>query len=166
MTKEESQPSGTSTLMDISGFRAVRTKGRTTVSREHLGLQDAFGKFTSKNQEWLHSLQLDPIESYLPIIQSLDVQIGKLSKELETMAPQDEDVRLLMTIAGVGYYSDLLVKSEIGDISRFPDGEKLSKEGSRWLRWIMVECVHTHLKWRRKLNRHFLCACGHSGADS
>ena len=135
------------------------------------------GLFTSKNLEWLRSLQLDPVESYLPIIQSLDVQIGKLSKELQALAPEDEDVRLLMTIPGVGYYSALLVKSEIGDISRFPDGEKLcsyaglvpsvsssggytrhgsiTKEGSRWLRWIMVECVHTHLKYDTSITRSY-----------
>jgi transposase len=134
------------------------------------------GLFTFKRVEWLHSLQLDPVESYLPIIQSLNVQIGKLSKELQAMAPEDEDVKLLMTIPGIGYYSALLVKSEIGDIFRFSDGEKLcsyaglvpsvssssaytrrgsiAKEGSRWLRWIMVECVHTHLKYdtHKKLN--------------
>jgi transposase len=135
------------------------------------------GLFTSKNLEWLHSLQLDPIESYLPIIQSLDVQIGKLSKELQALAPQDEDVRLLMTIPGLGYYSALLVKSEIGDISRFSDGEKLcsyaglvpsvsssgthtrhgsiTKEGSRWLRWIMVESVHTHIKYDTSITRSY-----------
>ena len=135
------------------------------------------GLFTAKNAEWLHSLQLDPVESYLPIIQSLDVQIGKLSKELQALAPQDEDVRLLMTIPGVGYYSALLVKSEIGDISRFSDGEKLcsyaglvpsisssgaytrrgsiTKEGSRWLRWIMVECVHIHIKYDTSITRSY-----------
>jgi len=135
------------------------------------------GLFTSKGVEWLHSLQLDPIESYLPIIQSLDVQIRKLSKELQALAPEDNDVKLLMTIPGVGYYSALLVKSEIGDISRFSDGEKLcsyaglvpsvsssgthtrhgsiTKEGSRWLRWIMVECVHTHIKYDTSITRSY-----------
>ena len=41
------------------------------------------------------------------------------------MTSGDEDVRLLMMIPGIGYYSALLIKSEIGEISRFPDGEKL-----------------------------------------
>jgi transposase len=135
------------------------------------------GLFTGKGLEWLHSLQLDPVESYLPVIATLDAQIGKLSKELQTMAPEDEDVKLLMTIPGLGYYSALLVKSEVGDISRFPDGEKLcsyaglvpsvsssgaytrhgsiTKEGSRWLRWIMVECVHTHLKYDTSITRSY-----------
>jgi transposase len=93
------------------------------------------------------------------------------------MAPQDDDVKLLMTIPGIGYYSALLIKSEIGDISRFPDGEKLcsyaglvpsvsisgrhrrhgsiTKEGSRWLRWIMVECVYSHLKYDTSITRAY-----------
>jgi len=37
----------------------------------------------------------------------------------------DEDVKLLMTILGVGYYTALLVRSEIEDINRFSDGKKL-----------------------------------------
>jgi Transposase IS116/IS110/IS902 family len=41
------------------------------------------------------------------------------------MAPKDDDVILLMTIPGIGYYSALLIKSEIGNIERFPDGEHL-----------------------------------------
>ena len=66
-----------------------------------------------------------------------------------------------MTIPGVGYYSALLIKSEIGDIRRFPSAKQLcsyaglvpltyasgnvcynghiTKQGSRWLRWILIE---------------------------
>jgi len=155
----------------------LRVKIRAQLTINGIQPPTEHGLFTSKNLDWLHGLQLDSIESYLPIIQSLDVQIGKLSKELQALAPQDEDVKLLMTIPGVGYYSALLVKSEIGDISRFSDGEKLcsyaglvpsvsssgthtrhgsiTKEGSRWLRWIMVECVHTHLKYDTSITRSY-----------
>ena len=38
---------------------------------------------------------------------------------------RDEDVKLLMTIPGVDYYTALLFVSEIGDISRFPGANKL-----------------------------------------
>jgi transposase len=44
-------------------------------------------------------------------------------KSLNTFCARD--VKLLMTIPGIGYYSALLVKSEIGDVSRFPFGERL-----------------------------------------
>jgi transposase len=87
-------------------------------------------------------------------------EIRLLSLYLRHMAAGDENVRLLMTIPGVGYYVALLVKAEIGDINRFHTGDQLAsyaglapsthssggvthhgritKEGSRWLRWAMV----------------------------
>jgi len=33
--------------------------------------------------------------------------------------------RLLMTVPGIGYYSALLIVSEVGDINRFPDSYHL-----------------------------------------
>jgi transposase len=155
----------------------LKVKIRAQLDINGLTAPSEHGLFTSKGLEWLRSLQLDAVDSYLPVIQTLTIQVGKLSRELRAMAPQDEDVRLLMTVPGIGYYSALLIKSEIGDISRFPDGEKLcsyaglvpsvsisgrhrrhgsiTKEGSRWLRWIMVECVHTHLKYDTSITRAY-----------
>ena len=72
----------------------------------------------------------------------------------------------------------MLVKSEIGDINRFSDGEKpcsyagfvppthasgrtirhgsITKEGSRWLRWVMVEAALTHVyKYDTSITRAF-----------
>jgi len=90
-----------------------------------------------------------------------------LSKQLLGLAEEDEDVKLLMTIPGIGYYSALLVKSEIGNVDRFPFGERLcsyaglvpstyasgkavrhgaiTKEGSRWLRWVVIQAAQTHV---------------------
>ena len=81
--------------------------------------------FTRKGVEWLHTLRLKPVESYLRIITPLDYEIKLISKELKEQASTDEDVKLLMTIPGFGYYTALLIKSEIGDINRFSDSEKL-----------------------------------------
>jgi transposase len=38
-----------------------------------------FGLFTRKGLAWLHSLEMDAIESYLPVISALSEQIEKLS---------------------------------------------------------------------------------------
>lgn len=68
----------------------------------------------------------------------------------------------------VSYYSALLIKSEIGDISRFPDKFKLisyaglcpsvkqsgskeirghiTKQGSRNLRWILIQCSNIAIR--------------------
>jgi transposase len=155
----------------------LKVKIRTELTINGFTPLSEYGLFTSKRLEWLRSLQLDAVDSYLPVISTLDIQVGKLSRELRGMAPQDEDVKLLMTIPGIGYYSALLIKSEIGSVDRFPDGEKLcsyaglvpsvsisgrhrhlgsiTKEGSHWLRWIVVECVHSHLKYDTSIMRAY-----------
>jgi transposase len=78
---------------------------------------------------------------------------------------------------GVGYYSALLILAEIGDIARFPTAKQLcsyaglvpsvhasgdhtrygriTKEGSRWLRWIMVEAAQQATRKPGRLNRFF-----------
>ena len=165
----------------------LKVKIRAILTINGIKPPSEYGLFTVKGVEWLHSLRLDAVESYLPVTSTLDVQIGKLSRQLRLMAPEDEDVKLLMTIPGVGYYSALLIKSEIGNIGRFPDGEKLcsyaglvpsvsssgkrrrygsiTKEGSRWLRWIMVECVHTHIKYDTSITRAYHAIAQRKGKD-
>ena len=159
----------------------TRTKFKNKVRMDLLynGIKnpEGYGLFTKDGVEWLGSLKLDSVDMYVRLIRSLNVEIRTLSDELKRMAPNDEDVRLLMTIQGVGYYSALLIKSEIGSIERFLDGEHLcsyaglvtsvsqsgkrrrygpiTKEGSSWLRWIMVECAHTHLKYDTSITRAY-----------
>jgi transposase len=145
----------------------LRVKIKSVLTYEGLKWPSEYGLFTAKGVAWLHTVNLESVESYLRILKPLDDEIRLLSKQLIGMAEDNEDVKLLMTIPGVGYYSALLVKSEIGDISRFPFGERLcsyaglvpsthasgasvrhggiTKEGSRWLRWVMVEVAQIHV---------------------
>jgi transposase len=145
----------------------LRVKIKSVLTYESLKWPFDHGLFTEKGLEWLHGLNLKPVESYLRVWKPLDDEIKLLSKELKRLTEDDVDVKLLMTIPGIGYYSALLLKSEIGDISRFAFGERLcsyaglvpsthasgqsmrhgsiTKEGSCWLRWVMVEAAQTHV---------------------
>jgi len=145
----------------------LRVKIKSILTYEGIKWPSESGLFTRKGVEWLHGLCFEPVESYLRVLKPLDDEIKLVSKQLRGLAGKDEDVKLLMTIPGIGYYSALLVKSEIGDISRFPFGDRLcsyaglvpsthasgntvrhggiTKEGSRWLRWVMVEAAQTHV---------------------
>jgi transposase len=145
----------------------LRVKIKSVLTYEGLKWPVDSGLFTRKGVEWLHALNLQPVESYLRVIETLDYEIKLLSKELTRMAENDEDVKLLMTIPGIGYYTALLMKSEIGDVNRFVFPERLcsyaglvpsthasgrtvrhggiTKDGSRWLRWVMVEAAQTHV---------------------
>jgi len=145
----------------------LRVKIKSVLTYEGIRWPSDQGLFTRKGVEWLHGLNFEPVESYLRVLKPLDDEIRLVSRKLRGVAEDNEDVKLLMTIPGIGYYSALLVKSEIGDVNRFPFGDRLcsyaglvpsthasgntvrhggiTKEGSKWLRWVMVEAAQTHV---------------------
>ena len=140
----------------------LKVKIRDSLAIEGIRPPDGFGLFTAKGVEWLHGLGLEPVDCYLRLIEPLKEEVKLVSRDLKMRAGKDEDVQQLMTIPGVGYYVALLVKSEIGEVSRFSSGDHLAsyaglvpstrssggverhggitREGSRWLRWAMVDC--------------------------
>lgn len=97
------------------------------------------------------------------MLEAVRQEIQVASRRVQQLAQKDRDAMLLMTVPGVGYYSALLIKSEIGDIKRFPSAKQLcsyaglvpstyasgntcyhghiTKQGSRWLRWILIEAA-------------------------
>jgi len=144
----------------------VKTRGAPAY--EGIKPPEDHGLFTRRGMEWLQGLRIDSVSCYLRVMAALKAEVQRLSLELRSMAAGDEGVRLLMTIPGVGYNIALLVKAEIGDIGRFGSGDQLAsyaglapstyssgcvtrhgritREGSNWLRWAIVDAVHTHLK--------------------
>ena len=126
---------------------------------------DLFGK---QGQDFLVSLPLPEIyrmslDGYLSVLVELRSQLKAVDKKIAVLVKDDAEAKLLMTIPGIGYYSALLITSEIGDIHRFPSAKQLcsyagivpstyssgnstfhghiTKQGSRWLRWIVAEAV-------------------------
>jgi hypothetical protein len=75
----------------------LRVKIKAVLTYEGLKLPSDSGLFTRKGVEWLHGLNLPPVESYLHVIETLNDEITILSKELARMAEDDEDVKLLTT---------------------------------------------------------------------
>ena len=162
-------------LRELVRYRASLVRLRTMVkNRIHaqllmhgIRIQDAY-PFTRIYNEKLQALQDYRIHGYLNIIESLNIQITETSKRIRQTAIEDDDSKLLMTIPGIGYYSALLITSEIGDVNRFPDSAhpcsyagltpsthssggatyhgRITKTGSRYLRWILTECTRTHIR--------------------
>ena len=105
---------------------------------------------------------------------SLNIEIKEVSEKISSYSKEDEMTKLLMTIPGIGHYSAVLIVSEIGDINRFPDSNHLcsyaglipsthssggityhgaiTKTGSKHLRWIMLECVYSHIRTDKNSN--------------
>lgn len=120
----------------------------------------------------LKELELRPVsqrrlEACLRLIDEISIEIDKAEREIEESIREDVRVQRLLPIPGIGRISAATILSEIGDIQRFPTADKLcswagltpsehssadnvrrghiSKQGSRWLRWIMVEAaVHAY----------------------
>jgi transposase len=147
----------------------LKTKIRSTLTYEGIKPPKGHGLFTRKGVDWLRGLGLEPVDCYLRVMEPLNREILRFNRMLRRLAGNDPDVGLLTTVPGVGYYIALLVKVEVRDVSRFSLGDQLAsyaglvpstkssggvtrhgritREGSRWLRWALIETVHTHLRY-------------------
>jgi transposase len=111
------------------------------------------------------------------VLDAVRVEIRAASKKVQQLAEEDRDALLLMSIPGMGYYSALLTTSEIGDVKRFRSAKQLcayaglvpsthasgntcfhghiTKQGSRWLRWILIEAAIHAVKRPGVLRRFY-----------
>jgi len=125
---------------------------------------DVFGQ---EGINYLMSLELSIIDryqmdQYLELIRHYDVQIKKTEERIEDYVAYTPQIKLLMSIPGVSYYSGLSITGEIGDIRRFSSARKLisfaglnpsvsqsgdkcymghiAKQGDKHLRWMLNQC--------------------------
>lgn len=160
----------------LVGMRTM-LKNRVHSELAKRGIRLGVPLFTRKGREMLRGLGLEAVDQVLPVMDTLDRQIAVISRDLKRMCGEDPRARLLTTIPGVGYYFALLIVSEIGDVNRFPDSEKLcsyaglvptvrrsggtthhggiTKEGSKWLRWALTQAVHVHIRYETNLTRFY-----------
>lgn len=140
---------------------------------------DTFGR---KGTEWLRGLSLGPVyrqemDGYLGLLENLRERVSEAEKEIKGRVKANPQALLLTTIPGIGYYTALLVMSEIGEIDRFPDDRHLAsyaglvprvhssggrvrhgaitKEGSPWLRWAMVESAQVGIRHSQRLESYY-----------
>jgi len=125
--------------------------------------------FTNKSIRWMRSLNIPTINSNIDCLERLQEQIEKLNSILLMEFEQRRNAQLISTIPGIGFYGALLILAEIDDIRRFSHPQKLcayaglvptvhqsassvryggiNKDGSKYLRWILTESVHTHTRF-------------------
>jgi transposase len=129
------------------------------------GHSDLFGK---AGRVFLGSLEMPfpykgEIQSLLGVVDYLDGEIKKMDTVIESLVEGDPRVLRIASIGGIGYYSALLIVSEIGYVGRFRNARKLfsyagiipsdrstgrhirrgpiTKQGSPWLRWALIEAA-------------------------
>lgn len=131
--------------------------------------QESFTDITGlKAKEFINRLSLSPVFmlQYKDLLEQIDF-INKKIKSVDILIrgyPKEfPDVDRLTEISGIGIFSALILLAEIGDINRFDSPKKLvsyaglcpglhqtgetyyhkhiTKEGSRYLRWILTEAA-------------------------
>ena len=112
-------------------------------------------------------------------IQTINHQIDKVSKEISNYAYRnDKNVRILLSITGIDIFSAMLISSEVVDVKRFSTPWKLvsyaglapstsresagktktggiTRQGSPWLRWILVQCALVAVKYDCRLRTFY-----------
>lgn len=162
--------------------RQVKNKVHALLAKNGVAcpFQDIFGRggTTRLGQVVLPEVYRQALDGYLALAAVLRAQIAQASQEIQRVVAEDPQAQLLTTVPGIGYYTALLVLSEVGDVSRFPDarhlvsyaglvpsvhasGDKvrygrITKAGSRWLRWALVEAAHVAVRRPGALRNRFL----------
>lgn len=133
--------------------------------------------FGVAGRKWLDSLNLAEhfafnLKHYLGLIDVFGQLIKEADERIETVVGDNQPAKLLTSIPGISYISALTIMAEIGTIERFACAKKLqgyaglvpstyasgdrmvhgrlTKQGSRWLRWVMIEIAQRQLLCKKK----------------
>lgn len=157
----------------------IKNQIKTELRRKNIKYPDGAGIFMGKGKKWLRSLKNPVIDSYLMIYETVEKELKEAERKIGKAGKEYEEVKLLTGIVGIGMYSALIIYSEIEDCSRFSNEEKvfsyaglvprvhqsgntsyygrITKEGSKYLRWILVEAVRVHVRWcpDSRITKHY-----------
>jgi transposase len=149
---------------------ATSLKNRVHAVLADRGILERSSLWTAPGRAWLAGLALPPtpraiIQDCCGLLDALATPIARLDREIAGLAKPDPRVQALMALPGIGKLTAMTLVAEIGDISRFPTARKLcawagltpqvrnsdrkvrhghiTKQGSRWVRWILQEAAQT-----------------------
>jgi transposase len=130
-----------------------------------LEVSDSFGK---QGRELLAGLRLSHISqsrvaANLRLVDGITEEVKLADQELKELYAKDPRMPRLTAIPGIGFTTAAVILAEVGEISRFASPDRLcswagltptehssaehtrrghiSKQGSRWLRWVLVEAA-------------------------
>jgi transposase len=129
------------------------------------------------------------LTEHIQLLNYLEKMLKKTDAELEDFAKQSDGAKLLMTIPGVGPLSALVIMAELGDVKRFKRSAQvvafaglapsiyssaevrhtgaITKQGSIWLRWILIQNAWQAIRCNVPLRYHFVSVsrrCGRYAA--
>ncbi len=144
------------------------------------GMSDLFGK---AGMDWLRNhvklskddrILLNQLLEFLDIINKL---ISQSDAYIRQVYKEDHNAQLLSSIPGIGSFLAVLISTEIDDIHRFDNGDKLAsytglvpstyasgkmvhhgritKQGNKWLRWAFTEAATNAKKTNIQLQEYY-----------
>ena len=145
----------------------AKTQLRGLLARHNLAApyRSAFG---IRGCRWFREQEFGPVDNLVrdELLLRLDHyrrQLALIDERLEELRSQFPEVEALLAIYGIGLYTALLIIGELGEVSRFRSGRQvgsyagltsrvrqsgdhcyrgaITREGSPWLRWILVEAA-------------------------
>jgi transposase len=132
--------------------------------------------------KWLKSIALkgnDQVQltNHIKNIEFLNSEITQIEKQISAEASHNENVRILISMAGIDCFSAMLIVSEIGDISRFSTADKLvswcglcptvhqsgnslymgrmKKDGNKKINWIMIQAANTASRTDERMKKYY-----------
>jgi transposase len=126
--------------------------------------------WSNEGREFLAELTLEEpsqlmLDHWLEATDEFTEKIKRIQREIEETAAAVDEVDTLITAPGIAAYSGLMIHGEIGEVDRFDRANEvvsyagldpvvresgdsrtegsISKEGNRYLRWILVQCTNT-----------------------
>ena len=138
--------------------------------------------FSKAGRKWLNELDLGPAgnvarDELLHRLDHFTRELQAMDAELERQAAAFPEIEALTGLHGIGDYSALLIVAEIGEPDRFAKAKQvgayagltarvnqsgshcyhghITKQGSRWLRWILVQAAMKIVGKDQKLNNFY-----------
>jgi transposase len=133
--------------------------------------------------KWISSIEFGRVTGFIrdELVQRLahfNAAVKRTDKLLDEIAPDYPEIEAIIDIRGIGLYSALLIVAEIAETDRFTNPSQVSastgltprvrqsgqcdfhgpvsKQGSRWFRWILVEAAMKVIKGDRRLRNFYL----------
>jgi transposase len=152
----------------------IQTKIKSYLSRN--GIPYVKELWKKENIAWLKGLESLEIDNFLGIYDFLRDKEKVTLKKIKKTAIMNEDIMLLKTIPGVGYFGAVMIYEEIGDISRFKSPKNLfaysgvapgihqsggksrtkpRSEVNYWLKWIAGQCAGSIFRKKSKLQKYY-----------
>jgi len=163
-------------MRDLTSQRSMLASDRTRVkNRIHSILHQrlipnpAGDLFNVGNLAWLRSsISIDPdgrdaLDCQLRLLDLIEAEIETLNAKLATLAHQDKQVQLLMTLPGIDFTVAQAIFAAFGDIARFDSADKaaayfglvpsthqsgdkcyhgrITKQGRSHARWLLVQAA-------------------------